>query len=168
MNTKALALAAWLSLAMNPAHAAQSADLFDFWLGDWDVSWKNADGTSGKARNRVTKILDGKVIEEAFEEDPAGAPPLLRGRSLSVLHTASGTWKQAWADNQGGFFALTGHADGDKRIFATDIRTEGDKHIGQRMMFYAIEPNRFTWDWERTTDGGRTWSLAWRLEYRRR
>lgn len=157
-----------LGVAAEAPPAAQSADLFDFWLGDWDVSWKNADGTPGRARNRVAKILDGKVIEEVFEEDPAGAPPLLRGRSLSVLHAASGTWKQAWADNQGGFFAFTGHADGAKRIFATDIRTEGDKQIGQRMVFYAIERDHFTWDWERTSDGGRTWALVWQLEYRRR
>ena len=25
------------------AHAAQPADLFDFWLGDWRVSWHNAE-----------------------------------------------------------------------------------------------------------------------------
>lgn len=168
MTWKSLALSAWLLMTMNLALAAQSADLFDFWLGDWDVSWRNADGTSGKARNRVTKILDGQVIEEAFEEDPADPAPLLRGRSFSVLHTASGTWKQAWADNQGGFFAFTGHADGAKRIFATDIRLEGDKQVGQRMVFYDIQPGHFTWDWERTTDGGRSWTLAWRLEYPRR
>jgi hypothetical protein len=152
----------------NLAMAAQPADLFDFWLGDWDVSWKNADGSAGKARNRVARVLDGTVIEEVFDEDPQGAPPLLRGRSLSVLHKASGTWKQAWADNQGGFFALTGSADGARRIFATDLRTEGDQTRGQRMVFHAIEPDRFTWDWEGTTDGGRSWTLLWRLEYRRR
>lgn len=174
MACRSIALAAGLVVAMNlvqavqTAQAAQSADLFDFWLGDWDVSWSNADGTSGQARNRVAKILDGRVIEEVFEEDPADPAPLLRGRSLSVLHQASGTWKQAWADNQGGFFSFTGGADGDKRFFATELRTDGDKQIGQRMVFYAIEPNRFTWDWERTSDGGRSWALAWRLEYRRR
>ncbi len=153
---------------MSAAHPAQPADLFDFWVGDWNVSWKNADGTPGKARNRVVKILGGAVLEETFEQDAADPPPLLLGRSLSVLHKASGTWKQAWADNQGGFFAFTASVEGDKRIFATDVRTDGDKQRAQRMVFYAIQPNSFTWDWEGTSDGGRSWALLWRLEYRRR
>ncbi len=108
------------------------------------------------------------MIEENFEQDAAEAPPLLRGRSLSVLHKASGTWKQAWADNQGGFFTFTGVAEGEKRIFASDFRTDGDKQRAQRMVFYAIQRDSFTWDWEGTSDGGRSWSLLWRIEYRRR
>ena len=32
-------------------------------IGDWQVAWKNADGTAGKARNHVGRILDGMVIE---------------------------------------------------------------------------------------------------------
>lgn len=164
-------IALWLALSMtaaNAANAAQPADLFDFWVGDWNVSWKNADGTASKARNRVAKVLDGLVIEEHFEQEGGDPPPLLRGRSLSVLQVTSGTWKQAWADNQGGFFALTGSVEGDKRIFATEVRTEGDKQRAQRMIFYAIQPDNFSWDWEGTSDGGRSWTLLWRLEYRRR
>ena len=156
-----------LAFTMTAAHAMQPADLFDFWLGDWSVSWKNADGSTGRARNRITKTLDGQGIEENFEEDAGDPPPLLKGRSISVLHKASGIWRQAWADNQGGFFAFTASVDGDRRLFATEMRSEGDQVRGQRMVFYDIRPNRFMWDWEGTTDGGRTWSLLWRLEYRR-
>ena len=83
MKCNSLALAGLLTVTMNLVHAAQPADLFYFWLGDWDVSWKNADGSTGKARNRVAKILDGGAIEEVFEEDPADAAPLLHGRSLT-------------------------------------------------------------------------------------
>ena len=148
------------------APAAQPADLFDFWLGDWQVSWRNADGTTGKARNHVARILDGNVIEERFEEDAGDPAPLLKGRSLSV-RDAAGLWRQAWADNQGGFFALTGSADGDKRLFSTALTVAGSEVKGQRMVFHDITPDAFTWDWEGTTDGGRTWKLLWRLAYRR-
>jgi len=107
------------------------------------------------------------VIEELFEEDPADPPPLLRGHSISVLEKRSGLWRQAWADNQGGFFAFTASVDGDKRIFATELRAEDDQLKGQRMVFYAITKDAFTWDWEGTTDGGQRWKLLWRLQYRR-
>ncbi|HYP31968.1 MAG TPA: hypothetical protein VES00_08875 [Burkholderiaceae bacterium] len=148
------------------APAAQPADLFDFWLGDWQVSWRNADGTTGKARNHVARILDGNVIEERFEEDAGDPAPLLKGRSLSV-RDAAGLWRQAWADNQGGFFALSASVDGDKRLFSTALTAAGAEVKGQRMVFHDITPDAFTWDWEGTTDGGRTWKLLWRLAYRR-
>lgn len=164
-----------LMLSPMSASAVQPADLFDFWLGDWQVSWSNADGSSGKARNRITRTLDSQVIEELFEQDPADPPPHLRGRSISVLHQASGVWKQAWADNQGGFFAFTASVDGDgdgaKRIFATELRKTGDKAgdktVGQRMVFHSIQRDAFTWDWQGTSDGGQSWQLLWRLSYKR-
>ena len=158
-----------LALTMQTTSAApapQPADLFDFWVGDWAATWKNPDGTTSKGRNRILRTLDGKVIEEQFEADPAGPPPLLRGRSLSVRDNA-GQWHQAWADNQGGFFALAASADGDKRIFATALTAAGDEVKGQRMVFHHITKDAFTWDWEGTTDGGRTWKLLWQLDYTR-
>ena len=162
-------------LAAAPVHAqktmnppAQAADLFDFWVGDWDAAWTAPDGTAGRGRNRVTKVLDAAVIEENFEETPDGKTPPLHGRSLSVLHKASGVWKQAWTDNQGGFFAFTGQVDGDKRIFITDTVHADGKASAQRMVFYAIRKDSFNWDWESTNDGGKSWKLQWRIAYRRR
>ena len=156
-----------MTLAIAPARAAQPADLFDFWVGDWSVTWTNANGSPGKGRNRITKSLDSRVIEEHFEQDPGDPPPVLRGRSISVLHQASGIWKQAWADNQGGYFSLSASTDGDKRIFATDLAAVGDQLRGQRMVFHSIRPERFTWDWEGTVDGGKNWRQLWRIEYQR-
>jgi hypothetical protein len=142
--------------------AAQPADLFDFWLGDWDVSWSAPDGSKGSGRNRIAKVLDGSVIEENFEETPDGKTPPLKGRSLSVLHK-SGVWRQAWVDNQGGYFSLIAQVDGDKRIFIT----EGQQTV-QRMVFHSIRKDALTWDWERSEDAGKTWKLLWRIDYRRR
>jgi hypothetical protein len=159
-------LAATLFAALlQPAQAGSPADLFDFWVGDWRVTWTNANGSPGQARNRVSKILDGKVIEENFEGDPATAPRLL-GRSLSVLDTG-GVWRQAWADNQGGFFALTGSAEGENRYFSTGFRQVGEQLQGKRMRFYDIQADSFSWDWEGSNDGGKTWTLLWRLHYQR-
>ena len=125
-----LVLSLLLALTMQTTSAApvatpQPADMFDFWIGDWQVSWKNADGSAGKARNHVSRILDGHVIEEQFEQDPADPVPLLKGRSLSVRDPA-GLWHQAWADNQGGFFALTGGNEGETRFFATAFKPVGE------------------------------------------
>ena len=83
------------------------------------------------------------------------------------MRDPQGQWHQAWADNQGGFFALTASADGDKRLFSTALTPVGDQVKGQRMVFHHITKDAFTWDWEGTTDGGKTWKLLWQLDYRR-
>lgn len=146
---------------------AQPADLYDFWVGDWDARWTQEDGSEGRGRNHVVKILDGRVIEENFEELGEGPEPRLKGRSISVLNPATGTWKQAWADNQGGWFSFTGAADGDRRMFLTEsVDAQGRRRM-QRMVFHGIRADAFTWDWESSADGGANWKRLWRIDYRR-
>jgi hypothetical protein len=77
-------------------------------------------------------------------------------------------WKQAWADNQGGYYDFTGVIQGNKRIFQTAIFEKADKLYQQRMVFFDITGNSMTWDWESTTDGGETWQLNWRIFYERK
>jgi hypothetical protein len=169
-QTRSALAATVLALTMHASHAApapQPPDLFDFWVGDWSATWKNADGTAGKGRNRIQRTLDGKVIEEQFEEDAADPPPVLRGHSVSVLQQQAGVWRQAWVDNQGGYFSFTASVEGDKRIFATAFYGEGDKIKGQRMVFRDITRDAFMWDWEGTSDGGKTWTLLWQIAYKR-
>ena len=153
--------------ASAPAPAAtQPADLFDFWVGDWQLSWLNADGSKGTGRNRITKILDGAVIQEDFEALTGSPPPMLKGRSLSML--AGGVWRQSWVDNQGGYFTFTAQVDGDKRLFVSAPRPLKDgKTLLQRMIFHSITPKSLTWDWQSSTDGGQTWLLQWRIVYAR-
>ena len=78
-----------------------------------------------------------------------------------------GVWRQAWADNQGGFFALTGSSDGETRIFSTAFKPAGEQLKGQRMRFHDIKPDSFVWDWEGSSDGGKSWTLIWRIQYQR-
>ena len=35
-----------------------SADSFDFWVGDWDLTWTNKQGETKKGSNKILKILD--------------------------------------------------------------------------------------------------------------
>jgi hypothetical protein len=90
------------------------------------------------------------------------------GTSISVYNPKTTQWHQAWADNGGGFFNFIGEIDGEKRIFKTlPIEKDGKIRI-QRMVFYEIQRDSFTWDWEGTQDGGQTWNLLWRINYTRK
>jgi hypothetical protein len=142
----------------------QDSTLFDFWIGDWDLTWTNAAGQLQKGTNQISKILDGKVIQENF----SFASGTFKGTSLSVYNPTSKTWHQAWADTQGGYFDFVGAVEGDKRIFKTKVKEQNGQKEIQRMVFYNIKPASLIWDWESSTDGGSTWQLQWRINYQRR
>ena len=150
-----------LSLCAASVPAAQPADLFDFWLGDWQLSWTNADGTPGQGRNRVTKS-EG-VIEERFDGRP-GSP--LIGTSVSAYDKTVGRWRQTWVDNMGGYLDFMGGKEGDTFVFARSFERAGKK-VMQRMVFSDIKPQSFTWDWQKSDDGGATWQSTWKLNYTR-
>ena len=139
---------------------------YDFWLGKWEASWDEPDGKKGKGTNHIHYTLDGKVIQENFEI-LEGQSKGFKGMSISVFNPKKKEWHQAWADNQGGYFDFTGERDGEKRYFKTAVVKKGDKEIIQRMVFYDITKKSMTWDWELSTDGGKTWKLSWRIFYKK-
>ena len=139
---------------------------FDFWLGKWEATWDEGEGKVGKGTNYIHKTLDGKVIQENFEITE-GQNKGFKGKSFSVYNPKKNVWKQAWADNQSGYFDFVGEIDGDKRIFKTAVFEKGDKKIIQRMVFYNIKKDSMTWDWEISTDGGENWKLSWRINYKK-
>ena len=59
---------------------------FDFWLGEWDAHW----GEDGKATNTITRILDGKIVQEDF------VAPDLHGLSFSSYDPERKLWCQTW------------------------------------------------------------------------
>jgi len=144
----------------SPQHA------FDFWLGEWELTWQNEDGTTATGENRVRRILGGQVIEENFEAltgDMAG----YEGKSYSVYNPQTGEWKQTWVDNEGSYLDFTGVIAGGQRIFHRTAITADNDRILQRMVFHDITEDSLVWDWERSVDEGETWQLIWRIHYLR-
>ncbi|HAA14136.1 MAG TPA: hypothetical protein DCE41_21560 [Cytophagales bacterium] len=139
---------------------------YQFWVGNWDLTWQDAGGGTGKGTNQIVRILDGKVIQENFKA-LEGALAGYSGMSLSVYNPTAKQWKQAWTDSQGGYFDFTGRKDEDRFYFETAETDNGQGGVQQRMVFYEITEEAFTWDWESTQDGGATWTLNWRIQYRR-
>ena len=143
-----------------------SAQYFDFWVGEWTASWDEGNGVEQLGMNTIEKTLDGTVLQENFRIT-AGRNKGFKGTSISVFQSRFNRWKQAWADNQGGYFDLEGVFDGEKRMFQTRAVERGGKMVRQRMVFYDIADDAMTWDWEMSEDGGETWTLAWRIFYKR-
>jgi len=142
-------------------------NLFDFWIGNWDLTWESSSG-DGIGENVIIKILENKVIQENFKvlNDPNIQGFI--GKSWSVYNQNNGIWYQTWVDNQGAYLDFIGEIDGENRIFKRSITKADGSVILQRMVFSNISENSFIWDWENSTDGGKTWNLQWRINYKRK
>jgi hypothetical protein len=151
--------------AQVPAYGCDSAESkqFDFWVGEWDLSYVE-DGKPGKSRNRITKVLDGCALLEEF----SGAPGTkLDGRSYSTFDRLTGKWKQTWVDNTANYLDFTGGMVDGHMVLAREMAGRDGQRVSQRMVFQDIRRESLKWLWQRSEDGGRTWSTQWEIDYRR-
>ncbi len=162
----ACAIAAGARAAAPDACSAPQIHQFDFWIGDWDAAWTAEDGKPARGTNRVERILDGCVVAETFEA--ADGERTFRGRSHSVWDPRAQLWRQTWVDNNGSYLDFTGGMSGERMILRRDATLADGSRAQQRMVFRAIERDRFDWDWEVSRDGGATWQLRWQIRYTRR
>ena len=149
---------------IQPSPTPDPAKALDFWIGNWTCSGESYDAagktTKTEATNRITRILDSKVVEENFKMGS------FVGQSYSVYDPAAKLWRQTWVDNQGSYIALTGKSAAGKMILQT-IPDPLHPKRASRMMFQNIKKDSFDWDWEASVDAGKTWKLSWRLHYTR-
>lgn len=145
---------------------------FDFWIGDWDVTLRvqQSDGTwkdQHKAEDRVYSILDGKAILELWSEGKEG----INGYSLRYYNPAKKKWDLwlNWAGkNRSGTHGLEGEfRNGRGEFFAERKQPDGSDRI-TRYTFSDITPNSLRWDDGYSTDGGKTWSSNWIMEFSRK
>jgi len=133
---------------------------FDFWLGEWDLTW--SDTVHGS--NTITADLDNCVIVERFDGYP-GTP--MRGMSVSTYNKNTGKWHQTWVDNQGGYLDFTGEFADGKMILSREA-TRDEQMFLQRMVWFDITADSLLWNWENSIDNGETWNTLWAIKYKRK
>lgn len=148
-----------------PCSEAQQKQ-FDFWVGSWDLTWPgNSASEVAHGTNNVSRILDGCVVQENFS---GGAAIPLRGMSVSLFNARSGKWQQTWVDNEGAYLDFVGEfKDGQMTLAREATKPDGSKVI-QRMVYKNIMPMQFDWNWESSSDGGKTWKLIWPIHYEKK
>lgn len=135
---------------------------FDFWLGEWTAIWADSEGNEVQGTNSITRVLNGCVVHESFKAPTLG----FEGWSVSVYDSASGSWKQTWVDNSGGYLDFTGSLVDGKMDFRRQAVKNGTSFL-QRMLWHNIQDDNFDWNWERSDDGGTTWTPLWQIHYTR-
>jgi len=133
---------------------------FDFWLGDWDT-YEVADTSKAVARNRVTRILGGCVLREAYEQNDG-----LVGESYSLWDEARGVWHQSWVTNRGTLLLLDGGLDGGRMVLTGSEKAANGTASLLRGIWW-VEGKDVRERAERSTDGGKTWAPVFDIVFRR-
>lgn len=145
-----------------PGCASPEYRQFDFWVGEWDVTTP-AGQTAG--RNRITRILDGCVLLEEWTGAAGGT-----GRSFNMYDRTEQKWHQTWVSSNGTLLKLDGEfRDGRMMLEGATKRPDGSTAL-QRITWSLIDgsPDRIRQFWEQSTDGGKTWTVAFDGTYTRR
>lgn len=137
---------------------------FDFWVGEWELTWSDGKGGLTVGSNSVTQLFDGCAIQENFKDTTQS----FFGMSVSMYSTLLNKWQQTWVDNQGAYLDFVGEFKDGKMVLERSFTTPKGKKISQRMIFYNITENEMDWNWEKSDDEGKTWTVAWKIHYKRK
>jgi len=152
------------SPAPRPCVAAPEHRAFDFWVGEWDV--RPADHPERPpSHSRIERIEDGCVIYEQYT-----TPQGYSGRSFNAYHPEKREWQQFWVDNAGGIHHYRGQAkDGNLYYEAASVALPGEgAPVRLKMTFFNLGKDKVRQFFEKSADGGKTWSKLWDLIYTRR
>jgi hypothetical protein len=133
---------------------------FDFWLGDWDA-YDAGDPTKVVARNHVTPMLGGCAVREVYQQTDG-----LVGESFSAYDASRGRWHQSWVTNRGTLLLLDGGLNGDRMTLTASQNSPGGTESLLRGVWHR-EGSDVRETVDRSTDGGKTWSLVFDIVFRR-
>ena len=141
--------------AFSPEHRQ-----FDFWVGEWDV--QNPQGQQA-GTNSVQLVLDGCVVFENWAGAGGGT-----GKSFNFYNSATRKWQQVWVSSTGNVLEFVGEfKDGVMRYTGESVGPQGGTLL-HRLIFFNLSADRVRQLWEQSTDGGKTWNVAFDGTYIRK
>ena len=131
---------------------------FDFWVGTWTVT--TPDGRAA-GTNRIERVLGGCALLEQWSG--AGGS---RGTSLNYWDAGERAWFQSWIDDQGQPLRIRGGMREGRMVLEGESADTGGV-VRHRIAWTPLAEGRLRQHWERSDDGGRTWTTSFDGVYAR-
>lgn len=135
----------------NPCDAPEFRH-FDFWLGEWEVKGPNG-GVLGA--NTISPISGNCGLHENWRGGGGGS-----GQSVNTFHRTDGKWHQVWVGSGGGILHITGGLIDGKMVLTGETIGRNAARTLQRVTWSPLPDGRVRQFWESSTDGGKTWTVA--------
>ena len=136
---------------------------FDFWIGDWQVA--SAPDGHEAGSSHISKEMSGCVVWENWTS--AGLP--YAGKSYNAYNSSLKRWEQFWVDNSQGMIFFYGNLkDGVMDFWTDEIPQPSGPNMRRHLQFFNLAPDTVRQFSQRSTDGGKTWTVEYDFTYRRR
>lgn len=139
--------------------AREGLEQVAFFIGEWDIENRSADGAQvvGRARTEVRYILDGNAMQaDYYGLDPFGNT-VFRGTTIRTYVPETGRFAVHWAmANLPGYTYIDveyrdGELHGDGRGF------DAQGEFVERYRYFDISEEHYSFEMSRSYDGGATW-----------
>lgn len=158
-----IALLAGNVAAQSPeaAKACESKEFraFDFWIGEWRVTFKTQEGQPAEGHNSIRRILDGCAIEENWRGGDGST-----GKSLTFYDPRAQRWHQTWIDSSAQALFIDGNFEGESLVLMGETG-EGPKQTFHRITWTPIAGG-VRQHWEQSKDG-KAWKSVFDGRYER-
>lgn len=139
--------------------ANQQSRQFDFWLGDWTVTYP---GMPGSAASKVILELDKCVLVETWDGGKGH-----KGENIFAYSSDDKSWHGMFADNQGRVHIFEGKvAQGSAEFLGTSRGPNGETVLN-RIKIVRLAPDKVEQSWEKSADKGATWTMEFHGQYSR-
>lgn len=155
------------ALQVTPARAQSASDL-DFFFGRWEVtvtSYGPNGGTSvSQATTHAYPILDGAAQQDDWRSLDRSGNVVFRGSSIRSWVPATRSWVVHWimAGTPGYTYIDAEWRNGE--LHGTGRGFDGGGEFVERYRYYDVSNERYSFELERSYDGGANWRLMARSE----
>jgi hypothetical protein len=146
----------------SPHCSAKEYHQLDFWIGDWDTFETDTPGGPSIARARVEPIAQGCAIHELYEQADG-----LVGDSILSYDPVRKQWQQTWVTNRGAIMVLWGNFKDGAMVLEGETHLKDGKSVMQRIT-WQVEQDGVRESAVLSKDGGKTWTPAFDVQFRRR
>jgi len=141
---------------------------FDYLLGDWEFTSESLEWGKFGGRWSAVRLETGQILDE-YRVLGDNGQTIYVSSTIRAYNAVTDRWELIGMDGGGGL-----------QDFGTARRVDAEMHIEQkfdvargkptalRISYYNIQPERFSWSADCSTDGGQNWVKACqRIEARR-
>lgn len=132
---------------------------FDFWLGEWDVTYPGAVKPSS---SKVYLDLDQCMLVESWDGGKGH-----KGKNMFAYSPDDKHWHGMFADNEGRVHVFEGTVVSGVAELQGPSRNEDGKVVLNRIRVTRLSADKVAQTWEKSSDSGATWTIAFRGEYSR-
>lgn len=133
---------------------------FDFWLGDWNVTYP---GASVPSSSKVSLDLGQCLLVESWDGGRGHS-----GKNMFAYSLDDKRWHGMFADNEGRVHVFEGKvAPGAAEFFGPGTAADGQAVLN-RIRVVRVGDNEVQQTWEKSSDQGATWTTVFRGDYSRK